>query len=162
MIGEEGRKKCGCGRHNWLSFPDEDRHVSKDNKHTVWDWCGSSTKNYYVHVPNLSKSVLAVLCDEKKEKRIGDMADSHKNCTSAYLHHKPLSLWFWLFLKLNNIRGSCWEDIEMMKEAVTKVLNTFILDEFHGVLRHWVDRYIKRTGVRGCYIKEDNLLFTYF
>ena len=36
---------------------------------------------------------------------------------------------FWLFLKL---RGCCYETIEDMKEAVMKVIDTLIQEDFHG------------------------------
>lgn len=45
---------------------------------------------------------------------------------------------FWLFLTLKgNLSGSCFEDIENTKEAVTRFLDIFTLDDFnqglHGV-----------------------------
>ena len=39
---------------------------------------------------------------------------------------------FWLFPKL---RGCCYETIEEMKEAVTKVIDTLTQDDFHGPSR---------------------------
>ena len=36
---------------------------------------------------------------------------------------------FWLFSKL---RGCCYETIEEMKEAVTKVIDTLTQEDFHG------------------------------
>ena len=42
---------------------------------------------------------------------------------------------FWLFPKLKeNLRGCRYETIEEMKEAVTKVIDTFIQEDFHWVL----------------------------
>ena len=39
---------------------------------------------------------------------------------------------FWLFPKL---RGCRYETIEEMKEAVTKVIDTFTQEDFHGALQ---------------------------
>ena len=39
------------------------------------------------------------------------------------------SCYFWLFPKL---RGYSYEKIEEMKEAVTKVIDTFTKEDFHG------------------------------
>ena len=45
---------------------------------------------------------------------------------------------FWLFPKL---RGCRYETIEKMKEAVTKVVNTLTLDDFHGAFHKLLERY---------------------
>ena len=39
---------------------------------------------------------------------------------------------FWLF---PNLRGSRYETIEEMKEAVMKVIDTLTQDDFHGALK---------------------------
>ncbi len=40
---------------------------------------------------------------------------------------------FCLFPKLKqNLTGCCYETIEEMKEAVTKVIDTFTQEDFHG------------------------------
>ena len=44
---------------------------------------------------------------------------------------------FWLFPKL---RGCRYETIEKMKEAVTKVINTFTQDDFHGAFQKLLER----------------------
>ena len=59
------------------------------------------------------------------------------------IHHPPyrpdLSPYdFWLFPKL---RGCRYETIEEMKEAVTKVIDTLIEEEFHGALQKLLGRY---------------------
>ena len=44
---------------------------------------------------------------------------------------------FWLFSKL---RGRRYETIEEMKEAVTKVIDMFTQDDFHGALQKMLER----------------------
>ena len=41
---------------------------------------------------------------------------------------------FWLFPKL---RGFCYETIEEMKEAVTKVIDTLTQEDFHEAFQKW-------------------------
>ena len=45
---------------------------------------------------------------------------------------------FWLFPKL---RGCCYETIEEMKEAVTKVIDTLTQEDFHGTFQKLLERY---------------------
>ena len=45
---------------------------------------------------------------------------------------------FWLFPKL---RGCDYETIEEMKEVVTKVIDTFIQEDFHGAFQKLLERY---------------------
>ena len=47
---------------------------------------------------------------------------------------------FWLFPKL---RGWCYETIEEMIEAVTKVIDTVTQEDFHGVFQKLLERYNK-------------------
>ena len=59
---------------------------------------------------------------------------------------------FWLFPKL---RGCRYERIEEMKEAVMKVIDTLIQEDFQGAfqkLLEWYDRWI---AARGDYFKVD-------
>ena len=58
---------------------------------------------------------------------------------------------FWLFPKL---RGCRYETIEEMKEAVTKVIDTFTQEDFHGALQKLFERY-KCIAVAGGYYEED-------
>ena len=44
---------------------------------------------------------------------------------------------FWLFPKL---RGCCYETIEEMKEAVTKVIDTLTQKDFHGAFQNLLER----------------------
>ena len=47
---------------------------------------------------------------------------------------------FWLF---PTRRGRCYETIEEMKEAVTKVIDTFTQEDFHGAFQKLLERYNK-------------------
>ena len=44
---------------------------------------------------------------------------------------------FWLFPKLRDYR---YETIEEMKEAMTKVIDTLIQEDFHGAFRKLLER----------------------
>ena len=59
---------------------------------------------------------------------------------------------FWLFLKLRDCR---YETIEEMKEAVTKVINTLIQEEFHGILHMLLERYNKCIATGGSYFERE-------
>ena len=45
---------------------------------------------------------------------------------------------FWLFPKF---RGNCYETIEEMKEAVTKVIDTLTQEDVHWVFQNLLERY---------------------
>ena len=48
---------------------------------------------------------------------------------------------FWLFPKLKEkLRGCRYETIKEMKEAVTKVIDTFTKEDFHGALQKLLER----------------------
>ena len=57
---------------------------------------------------------------------------------------------FWLFPKL---RGCCYERIEEMKEAVTKVVDTLTLEDFHGSLKKLLEWYNKCIAAGGDYFE---------
>ena len=59
---------------------------------------------------------------------------------------------FWLFLKL---RGCCYETIEEMKEAVTKVIDTLTQVDFHGAFQKLLEWYNKYIAARGDYFEGD-------
>ena len=59
---------------------------------------------------------------------------------------------FWLFPKL---RGCRYETIEEMKEAVTKVMNTLIQEDFHGAFQKLLERYDKCIAAGGDYFEGD-------
>ena len=59
---------------------------------------------------------------------------------------------FWLFPKL---RGCRYETIEEMKEAVTKVIDTFTQEDFDGTFQKLMERYNKCIVVAGNYFEGD-------
>ena len=63
---------------------------------------------------------------------------------------------FWLFPKFKkNLRGSHFETIEEMKEAVTRVMDTFTLEDFQRAFQKLVEWYNKCTAARGEYFEGD-------
>ena len=58
---------------------------------------------------------------------------------------------FWLFPKL---RGWCYETIEEMKEAVTKVIDTLTQEDFHVAFQKLLERY-KCIAAGGDYFEGD-------
>ena len=58
---------------------------------------------------------------------------------------------FWLFPKL---RGCRYETIEKMKEAMTKVIETFTQEDFHGAFDKLLERY-KYIAAGGDYLEGD-------
>ena len=60
--------------------------------------------------------------------------------------------YFWLFPKL---RGCRYETIEEMKEAVTKVINTLIQEDFYGAFQKLLECYTKCTAAGGDYFERD-------
>ena len=59
---------------------------------------------------------------------------------------------FWLFPKL---RGSRYETIEEMKEAVTKVIDTLTQYDFHEAFQKLLGRYNKCIAAVGDYFEGD-------
>ena len=57
---------------------------------------------------------------------------------------------FWLFPKL---RGCRYETIEVMKEAVTKLIDTLTQDDIHGAFQKLLERYNKRIAAGGDYFE---------
>ena len=58
---------------------------------------------------------------------------------------------FWLFPKLRGYH----ETIEQMKEAITKVIDTFTQEDFHGAFQKLLEWYNKCIAARGDYFKGD-------
>ena len=58
----------------------------------------------------------------------------------------------WLFPKL---RGCCYETIEVMKEAVTKVIDTLTQEDFHGVFQKLLEWYNKCIAAGGDPLEGD-------
>ena len=59
---------------------------------------------------------------------------------------------FWLFSKL---RGCHYETIEEMKEAVMKVIDMLIQEDFHGAFQKLLEWYNKRIAAGGDYFEGD-------
>ena len=59
---------------------------------------------------------------------------------------------FWLFSKL---RGCRYETIEEMEEAVTKVIDTLMQEDFHGAFQKLLERYNKCIAAGGDYFEGD-------
>ena len=59
---------------------------------------------------------------------------------------------FCLFSKLRSCRS---EKIEEMKEAVTKVFDTFTQEDFHGAFQRFLERYNKCIATGEAYFEED-------
>ena len=57
---------------------------------------------------------------------------------------------FWLF---PNLRGSRYETIEEMKEAVTKVIDTLTEADFHGFFHKLLEQYNKCIAAGGDYFE---------
>ena len=57
-----------------------------------------------------------------------------------------------LFPKL---RGCCYETIEKMKEAVTKVNDTLTQEDFHGAFQKFLERHNKCVAAEGDYFEGD-------
>ena len=58
----------------------------------------------------------------------------------------------WLFPKL---KGCSYETIEEIKEAVTKVIDTLMQEDFHGAYQMLLERYNKGIAAGGDYFKGD-------
>ncbi len=59
---------------------------------------------------------------------------------------------FYLFPKLTGCR---YETIEEMEEAVTKVIDTFTLEDFDAAFQKSLERYNKYIAAGGDYFEED-------
>ena len=59
---------------------------------------------------------------------------------------------FWLYPK---VRGSRYETIEEMKEAVTKVIDRLTQEDFHGSFQKLLERYNKGIAAGGDYFEGD-------
>ena len=63
---------------------------------------------------------------------------------------------FWSFPKpKEKLRGCRYERIEEMKEAVTKVIDTFSQEDFHGAFQKLLERYNKCIVAGGDYFEGD-------
>ena len=79
--------------------------------------------------------------------------DGHQDSSTPSLYSPDVvPCDFWLFPKL---RGCRHETIEEMKEALTKVMDTFTQEEFHGAFQKLLERYNKYVAARGDYFERD-------
>ena len=63
---------------------------------------------------------------------------------------------FCLFPKLEEkLRGCRYGTTEVMKEAVTKVIDTLTQEDFHGALQKLLERYNKCIAAGGNYFEGD-------
>ena len=63
---------------------------------------------------------------------------------------------FWLFPKpKEKLRGCRYETIEVMKEAVTKVIDTLTQEECHWTFQKLLERYNKCIETGRDYFEED-------
>ena len=63
---------------------------------------------------------------------------------------------FCLFPKLKEkLRGCCYETIEEMKEAVTKVIDMFTQEDFHGAFQKLLEQDNKCIAAGGDYLEGD-------
>ena len=77
--------------------------------------------------------------------------DGHQDSSSPYSSDlAPCD--FCLFPKL---RGCRYVTIEEMKEATTKVIDTFTQEDFHGAFQKLLERYNKCIATGGDYLKGD-------
>ena len=61
---------------------------------------------------------------------------------------------FWLFPKpKEKLRGSLYETIEEMEEAVTKVIDTLTQEDFHGAFQKLLEQYKKCIAAVGDYFE---------
>ena len=66
---------------------------------------------------------------------------------------------FWLFPKL---RGCRYETIEGMKAVVTKVIDTFTEEDYHGAFQKLLERYNKCIAAGGDYFEGDRVSCVYY
>ena len=78
--------------------------------------------------------------------------DGHQN--SSLASHSPdlASGDFWFFPKL---RGSLYETVDEMKEAVTTVIDMLTQEDFHGAFQKLLERYNKCIASGGDYFEGD-------
>ena len=63
---------------------------------------------------------------------------------------------FLLFPKLKEkLSGCCYETIEEMKEALTKVIDTLTQEDFHGTFQKLLERYNKCIAAGGEYFEGE-------
>ena len=59
------------------------------------------------------------------------------------------------FLLFPKLRGYCYETVEEMKEAVTKVIDTLTQKDLHGAFQKLYERYKRCIAAGGDYFEGD-------
>ena len=77
--------------------------------------------------------------------------DRHQDSCSPSLLSRPFSQWLSLFPQLRCCR---YETIEKMKQVVTKVIDTFNQEEFHGAFQKLLEQYKRYIAAGGDYFEE--------
>ena len=116
------------------------------------------------------KGVQEEIPPEEDSTQISSVAFPPGQCTSPQLHpchrifdqdghqdssHPRPNLAPWDLCLFPKLRGCCYETIEVMKEAVTKVIDTLTQEDFHGSFQKLLERYNKRITVGGDYFEGD-------
>ena len=78
--------------------------------------------------------------------------DGYQGSSSPSLKSRPCSLWLWLFPKL---RGCRYETIEEMKEAVMKLIDTLIKEDFLEAFQKLLEQYNKCIAAGGHYFEGE-------
>ena len=135
--------------------------------HWVPTW-QTVNKEYYVEVlrefrkrfrrkrPALFKSGLWHFHQDKAPVHKPSLSKTFTKMSIKTVPHHPYSsdlarCDFWLFTKFRCCR---YETIEVMKEAVTKVINTLTQDDFHGAFQKLLERYNKCLASGEDYFEE--------
>ena len=68
----------------------------------------------------------------------------------------------WDFCLFPKLRDCCYETIEEMKVAVTKVIDTLTQEEFHVAFQKLLERYKKCIAAEGDYFEGDRVSCVYY
>ena len=114
------------------NFMDKDRRVSIETISAQFD---VSVGN--VHTIIREELKMRKICAKfvTRVLRLFDQ-DEHQDSSSPTLSSRSCSQWL-----LENLRGCRYETIEEMKETVTKVIDTFTQEDFHGAFQKLLEWY---------------------
>ena len=111
--------------------------------------------------------------EEASTLQIGSVAFPLGQCSSPTTPSLSQTIWPWwvsrqwltlpivqnflpvTFGCFSKLRGCRYETIEEMKEAVTKVIDTFTQEDFYGAFLKLLERYNKWIAAKGDYFKGD-------
>ena len=169
----ETKRQSSKGKHAGSPIPKKARQSKSTHKLLMIPFFDSSGMIYMHWVPTgqtVNKEyyveVLRVFSKRFRQRRA--VVFPPEQCTSPQLHpchrlfdqdghqdHPPYSpnlvpCDFRLFPKLTGCR---YETIEEMKEAVTKVIDTFTQEDFHGAFQKLLERYNKCIAAGGDYFE---------